>query len=238
MSTRQLMGRRQFLMVSSACAVATAVAGPKLFAAERGAPPRSLAIGFVPSGETGVRPASDIVAGDGGFIGRGARVSISGASGASVEPAERRAVEILTHFSYLDGATRKSAPFRAWGCSRVSGCQGSPVSFTVPVDEVQQIEFSVETERGRPTTAATRREVLSGETADSLALPVTLSVQSGEGLKLARGAYVIVPLYDNDREPRWSAYKLAQVEGRWVLTDGDGNVASFEHFVLRIDYAS
>jgi len=236
MSTRQLMGRRQFLMVSSACAVATAVAGPKLFASERRASPRALATGFVRLGETAVMAANDIVAGDGGFIGRGARVSISGASGASADPSARRAVEILTHFSYLDGATRKTAPFRAWGCSRVTGCQGNPVSFTVPVDEVQQIEFSVETERGRPTAAATRREVMSGDAPESVALPLTLSLQNG--LKLVRGFYVIVPLYDNDAEPRWSSYELKQVDGRWALHDRNGNVAPFEHFVLRIDYAS
>jgi len=238
MSTRQLMGRRQFLVVSSACAVATAAMGPKLFASERGAPPRSLAVGFVRLGESSVMSAADITAGDGAFIGRGARVSISGASGASTEPRERRAVEIVTNFSYLDGATCKVAPFRAWGCSRVTGCQGNPVSFTVPVDEVQQIELSIETERGAPAAAATRRDALSGITSGAVGLPLTLSLQSGGGVKLTRGFYVIVPMYDDDREPRWSAYELKQTAGRWALVDSAGNVASFEHFVVRIDYAS
>ena len=238
MSTRLQMGRRQFLIASSACAIATAAVGPKLFASD-GAPPRRLAVGFARFDESAVVvSAAEITAGDGAFIGRGARISVSGASGASVHPKDRRAVELLTHFSYFDGASRKVAPFRAWGCSRTTGCQGSPVSFTVPVDEMQKIMFSVETERGTPRANFSRRDALSGATAEAVALPVTLTVQSGEGTKLVRGFYVIVPLFDDDREPRWSSYELKQVEGRWALTDRDGNPAPFEHFVLRIDYAS
>jgi hypothetical protein len=234
-----MMGRRQFLIASSACALATAAVGPKLFAAESSAPPRRLAVGFARFDEAAaVVAASDIPAGDGAFIGRGARISVSGASGASADPKDRRAVELLTHFSYFDGAERKTAPFRAWGCSRTTGCQGSAVSFTVPVDEMQKIAFSVETERGTPRAAVSRRDALTGAMADAVALPVTLTLQGGADTKLVRGFYVIVPLYDNDAEPRWSSYELKQLDGRWALHDRNGNVAPFEHFVLRIDYAS
>jgi hypothetical protein len=238
MSTRPLIGRRQFLIASSACAVATAAIGPRLFASEPGAPPRRLAVGFARFDDTAVVSAADIPAGDGAFISRGARISVSGASGASADPKERRTVELLTHYSYLDGAERKLAPFLAWGCSRTTGCQGNPVNFTVPVDEMQKIVFSVETERGRPLAGATRRDILAGAAVDAVALPVTLSLASGAGTKLVRGTYVIVPMYDDDREPRWSSYEMKKVDGRWALVDRDGNVAPFEHFVLRIDYAS
>jgi len=242
MSNRHLMGRRQFLVVTSTCAVATAAVGPKLFAAEpaAGAPPKRLAIGYTTLGEqTAVMDAATITAGDGGFIGRGARIAVSGASGAPLQPRARRAVELVTHFSYFDGAERRTAPFRAWGCSRTTGCQGSPVSFTVPVDDVQKITFSVGTESGMPEGPGSRRQMLFGEPTQSAALPVVLTVQNEEGaLKLARGFYVFVPLFEGDRDPRWSDFELRQVEGRWTLVDHAGVVAPFEHFVLRIDYAA
>lgn len=238
-TSRHLIGRRQFLVASSACAIATSVLGPKLFASEAGAPPKRMAVGFARFDEgANVIAAADIPAGDGAFIGRGARISVSGASGASGKSIERRAVELLAHYSYMDGAERKIAPYRAWGCSRVTGCQGSPVSFTVPVDETQKIVFSVETERGLPRASATRRDALAGVTPEAAALPVTLTLQSGAGTKLVRGFYVIVPLFDDDAEPRWSSYAMQKLDGRWALADRGGNLAPFEHFVLRIDYAS
>lgn len=237
-TSRLLIGRRQFLVASSACAMATATLGPKLFA-NTGAPPRRLAVGFARFGETAaVIAAADLRAGDGAFISRGARISVSGASGASVNPIDRRAVELLAHYSYMDGNERKVAPYRAWGCSRATGCQGNSVKFTIPVDATQKIVFSVETERGLPRPAASRREALSGATPEAVALPVTLTLQDGPDTKLVRGFYVIVPLFDNDREPRWSRYELKQIDSRWALADRDGNTAPFEHFVLSIDYAS
>jgi hypothetical protein len=241
MSTnRHLMGRRQFLIASSACALATASIGPKLFAGEAGAAPRRLAVGFAAFDETArVMPAAAIPAGDGAFIGRGARILVSGASGVSGDPIHRRAVELVAHYPYFEGSERRLAPFRAWGCSRTTGCEGSPANFTVPVDETQRIVFSVETERGNPSAAATRRDALTGSTPQIEALPVTLTLASGAGtLKLARGFYVIVPLFDDDGEPRWGSYELRQADGRWALHARDGKAAEFEHFVLRIDYAS
>jgi hypothetical protein len=241
MSNRHLMGRRQFLVVSSTCAVATVAVGPKLFAAEAAAaPPKKLAVGFATFGEqAAVMDAATIAAGDGGFISRGARIAVSGASGAPLQPRARRAVELLTHFSYFDGAERRTAPFRAWGCSRTTGCQGSPVSFTVPVDDVQKITFTVGTESGTPEGPGSRRQMLFSEPTQSAALPVVLSVQNEEGtLKLARGFYVFVPLFDGDSDPRWSSFELRQLEGRWTLVDHAGAVAPFEHFVLRVDYAT
>ena len=239
MSTRHGMGRRQFLIASSACAIASATIGPKLFAAESGAPLKRLAVGFARLEETtAVVAAEDISAGDGAFIGRGARISVSGASGASADPKNRRTVELLTHYAYLDGAERKIASYRAWGCSRTTGCEGNPVSFNVPVDEMQSIAFSVGTERGHIGGGGTRREAFTNEMPEALQFPMTLTLQSGEDMKLVRGFYVIVPLFGGDRAPRWSAYELKRVDGRWALTDSEGNVAPFEHFILRIDYAS
>jgi hypothetical protein len=242
MSNQSGIGRREFLVLSAAGALVTAAGAPKLFAGEAAAPKR-LAVGYAPVEENArLVDASAIPAGDGGFIRRGARVAVSGASGVSDDPRHRRAVDLLVNYSYWEGATRREAPFRAWACSRANGCQGNPVKFTVPVDEVQKLSFSVGVERGdRPVgSPMSRRSVTGGvePTVSEDALPVTLSLLSdGGSLKLVRGFYVIVPLFDGDRDPRWSDYTLQQRDGRWAMHDRNGEVATFEHFVLRIDYA-
>ncbi|MEO8379805.1 MAG: hypothetical protein ABI779_09095 [Acidobacteriota bacterium] len=234
------MGRRQFLAVSSTFAIAAAVA-PKLFGAEILTPLKRLAVGFARFDEDATLiAAAGIPAGDGAFIGRGARITASGASGASVDPRQRRGVELLTHYSYLDGAERREAPFTAWACSRSTGCQGNSVGFNVPVDEVQRLRFSVIVESGADAAPKTsRRRAIGGAPVQSQDMPVTLSLLSEPGaIKLVRGFYVIVPLFENDSEPRWSAFQVRRVDGRLALVDAGGNAAPFEHFVLRIDYAT
>lgn len=239
MSNRHLIGRRRFLIVSSTCAVAAATVGPKLFAEGIASQPKRLAVGFAPFEENAALvDASSVPAGDGKFIGRGARIVASGASGASVDPQKRRAVELLAHYSYLDGADRRTTPFVAWACSRVTGCQGNGVGFTVPVDEVQKIVFTVGVETGTPSAVASRRKALAMDTIVSTPLPLMLSLQNEPGtVKLARGFYVVVPMFENDAAPSWSSWQLGAVDGRRTLVDRDGNAAPFEHFVLKIDYA-
>jgi hypothetical protein len=238
MSNPFLIGRRQFLITSSGCAAAAVAIGPGLFARE--ASPKRLAIGFAALElDEPVRGAAAIFAGDGGFIGRGARVSVSGTSGADANPRARRAVELTAHYSYLDGAERRVAPFRAWGSSRITGGQGAPITFTMPVDEVQKLTFVVSAETGAPAGSTSRRDALFLDQTQTTPLPLVLSVQNEEGsLKLARGFYAVVPLYENDAEPRWGAYTIRNARGRWALVDEAGNAAPFEHFVLKIDYAA
>ena len=239
MSNRHLIGRRHFLIVSSTCALAAATVGPRLFAGEAAAQPKRLAVGFAAFDDAAVVDASSIPAGDGAFIGRGARIVASGASGASADPHARRAVELLAHYSYFDGAERRSAPFRAWACSRATGCQGNSVGFTVPVDEVQKIVFTVGVETGPPQGPASRRSALTAAATESTPLPLVLTLQDEPGaMKLTRGFYVLVPMFQGDSDPRWSAWTLRIVQGRWTLVDADGNTAPFEHFVLRVDYAN
>jgi hypothetical protein len=246
MSNRHLMARRQFLILSSTCAVAAATVGPNLFAATQALPKR-LAVGFASFDESAaVFAASVIPASDGRFIGRGARITVSGASGAPVKPRDRRAVQIFAHFSYLDGAERRSAPFQAWACSRTTGCQGNSVGFNVPVDEVQKVSLTLGVETGEPMKTGGRGRQLQSQAlgasestaTESTALPITLSLQGEAGtFKLTRGFYVVVPMFEGDSDPRWSAWSLRAVDGRWTLVDADGNTAPFEHFVLRVDYA-
>ena len=238
-TTRHQMGRRDFLRVSSACALVTAVAGPKLFAAAAASAPQRLVVGFAsPEDFDGVIAASSIPAGDGAFIGRGARITVHGARRTSAEPRARRTVDLLAHYSYFDGAERKSVPFRAWSCSRASGCEGHRAAFNVPVDEEQKLSFSLETERGTPSGGGASRRELLAPAAERAVSPVTLSLTSEAGsLKLVRGYYILVPLFDSESEPSWSSYELRSHEGRMTLLDRDGNVAPFEYFVLRVDYA-
>ena len=234
---QQGMGRREFLIASSASALATATLGPGLFAAAVASPPKRLAVGYAGLEDlTALVPASRIPA-DGGFVERGARFRVNGASGGSAIPRERRGVELLAHFEYSDGAQRLSTPFCVWGCSRVSGAQGSPITFTVPLSEVRKVTFTVGVERGAPGGVPTRRDALSFETTEAVSLPLTLGLRPEDPLKLARGFYVVVPLFDGDSEPRWSGQQLQVGDGRWKLVDAAGKAASFEHFVLRVDYA-
>jgi len=239
MSTnRHRIGRRQFLVTSSAALAAAAVV-PKLFAGEVVAAKR-LAVGFARFDDAAsVMAAASIPAADGAFIGRGARMFVSGVSGAPADPRARRAVEFVVNYSYLDGDERREAPYRAWGCNRQTACQGAPVSFNVPVDEVQKISLNVGVEQGsrQPGAAVSRRRVAAESAAKDEGLPIALTLLSGDGVKLVRGYYVIVPMFDGDSEPRWSRYHLEQAEGRWALHDDDKQIAPFEHFVLRIDYA-
>jgi len=234
------IGRRQFLIASSTCAVAAATVGPDLFAGVATGPVRRLAIGFSPAGETTeVFRAASLRRGDSEFLSRGARVTVSGASGTSA-PADRRAVELLAHFPMLDGAKQSFIPFRAWASSRTSGAQGGPGIFTMPVDDARLV-FSVEAERGKPAgKAPTRRDSLFGRAAtDSVAHPVVLSLQNeSRSLKLVRGSYVIVPLFEGEREPDWSSLELRSGQSRLALYDRNGEVASFDHFVLSVDYAT
>lgn len=235
------IGRREFLVLSSTCAAATAAFGPKLFAAESQAVAKRLAVGFTDAEEgAAFVPAAQIPSGDGGFISRGARIAVSGASGVPAAPDARRTVELRTHFPYFEGADRREAMYLAWGSNRRTGSQGAPVSFVAPVDVEQKVLLSVAVESGAVGGTPTRRRAVGGAgTASSSMLPLTLALTSeAETLKLVRGYYAVVPLFENDREPRWSDYTLARKDARWALVDRNGEVAPFEHFVLRIDYAT
>src|SRR6202040_1245038 len=136
-------------VVASSAALATVVAvQPKLFG-QATVVPKRLAVGYAPLDDmAAVVDAASIPAGDGGFISRGARVSISGMSGAPADPSARRAVEMRVYYSYLDGAERRDAPFYAWSGSRKNSNQGVPTSFTVPVDATQKIKLAIGLETG------------------------------------------------------------------------------------------
>lgn len=232
------MGRREFLQLSSIGALATAAAGPKLFAGEA-AQPQRLAIGFVELEGGTLGNAARISSVDGGFVRRGARVSVTG-GGTFAAPADRRVVELNALFPYTEGGERRVAPYHAWSGSRTTGCAGKTVNFQMPVED-EKVSFSVTSQRTSGGSTFTQRLGLSdGPTTESKALPVTLALRSEPGaLKLVRGFYVVVPLFAGDREPRWSALEVKQTAGRWAVhTRGEEAATPAEHFLLRVDYAT
>jgi hypothetical protein len=239
------MGRRAFLKTST-CALATAAVGPRLFADVW--QPKLMVAAFAPldiSAGTEMSAANVIdarraPAPDAAFIRHGARISAFGLSGG--EPRDRRAIDLLTHFAIGSGRERQLVPYFAWA----GGGSNAPVSFHVPVDEEQRIRFSVTAKMPAPQAAGTssRRGLLARrQTAlEPRAIPVELSLGSEAGtIPLSRGFYVIVPVYDGQSAPRWSSYSLRQVAGGWALHELRGTEirpATFEHFVVRVDYAT
>ena len=226
------IGRRQFLISTTTCALASVAVGPRLFASAA-REPKSIVAGFVPltveaaaadTFEFNVSAADRLPSGDGAFVRTDARIRVAGVSGG--DPDHRRSREFVTHFTVSEGAERIVLPFTAWRCVRLADCN-SPVSFNVPVDEEQTIRFSVRA----GDSAGTEEKVI----------PFELTLLSGKrAAKLNRGYYVIVPLYDRQAAPDWSSYSLRRTNGRWALHElslGEPRPVSFEHFVVRVDYA-
>ena len=232
MSTKRQngFGRRQFLKATT-CALATVAVGPRLIAAL--APePKTIVAGFAPLSveatsadafDFNVSSADRLSSGDGAFLRTDARIRVAGVSG--VDPHHRRSREFVTHFTVSKDGERMVLPFTAWRCARVVECN-SPVSFNIPVDENQNIRFSVRA---------------NDNSAEELALPVELTLlDSGSSAKLNRGYYIIVPIYEGQALPDWSSYSLRRTNGRWAvheLSFGQIRPVAFEHFVVRIDYA-
>jgi hypothetical protein len=232
------VGRRQFLVTASTSAVAAAVLGPHVFAAKAApAPIRRLAVGIArEGGPMALASASSIPSSDGMFISTGARVMLTGASGAPETPAKRRMVQLLTNFTYFQGAAEKSAPFHSWGASRITGEQGPPTRFTVPVDAPQSISLTVVVESGDSATDGPQRK--TGGSTVLTALPLLLSVRNApSALPLVRGSYVVVPLFDAETEPDWTRYEISMVNGHWTVVDRSHRIAPFEHLVVNVTYA-
>lgn len=124
----------------------------------------------------------------------------------------KRSGELLAQFPWFHGSEKRLAPFRVWARG------GNGVRFDMPVDVEQKLLFSL--------------------VAEGATLPVALSLQSDRSaLKLVRGVYALVPLFDRDAAPRWPGYELRDDAGRITMQDRrTGQPAAFEHFLLRVDY--
>lgn len=243
------IGRREFIQVSSAVAAGAVLLGPEVLASELATAPKRLAVGFVnyildksQLNALDVVSANEIIGTDGGFISRGARVSVVSTGWASADPRTRRAVELNANFEYFDGAERRTAPFHAWTYDRTTGDAGNPISFFVPVDEQQQIRMSLGTEISAPPATGKRRAAggAPASSASKALLPFTLSLKGDpDSYRLVRGYFILVPLAEGQSEPSWSSYKLWYRKGHWSLHEGsDLHAAEIEHLVVRVSYGA
>jgi hypothetical protein len=242
------MNRRSFLIASTTAAGAALALGPNLFA-EAGEVKR-WAVGYVPldgvrSGDEpfapNVIPGKRIAAGDAAFRQNDARVRVLGIAGLSSDPASRRAHEVQAHFAARgENGERLLLPFTAWNAGRISKDTGNPVSFRVPLDDQDRIRLSIvaATPVASRTGDRSRRDIFGGAGTEivNTSLPVTLSLRGGRGaVKLARGYYVITPLFEGQKEPHWSRLELRN--GALHEQRGDSfTPVGFEHVVMSVDY--
>jgi hypothetical protein len=237
-------GRREFLKVST-CALAAVTVAPQTFAGLV-AQPKVMVAGYSPldiesadvsiigSNITDAARASA----DRAFLRLDARVSAFGLSGGNRW--DLRARDLTTHYAIGRGRERQLVPFHTW-ISSGRPDDARPVSFIVPIDEEQRINFTVSAMTRRDQSSSGRGAGSGSSAPEPTAIPVGLSL-GGERdtFPLSRGFYIIVPVYDGQTPPSWDSYMLRRTSGGWALFElggADARPAAFEHFVVRVDYA-
>jgi hypothetical protein len=263
-TNKQGIGRREFIVMTSATAVAALAMGDTLLksapaAAAAGA---RFAIGFVDFGRLarqGQRFAPNAVSvnavpsADGLFIRNGVRLAVRGYNVTPKAMNARNDMALTVNYPAADG--QHVYPYTAWSYSKKSG-GGSPVSFAVPVSNDQHIRLLFSTDLSTAAAAATqstgagpsavsRRDMLAAvnsQNIESSADPdaITLTLNSEPGLpKLRRGFYIIAPLGAGTTEPDWISLQLRKTEAGYKLFSPDGSTgspATFEYLVLLADY--
>lgn len=240
------IGRRQFIQVSSAAAAGTILLGPTMLATPAIQAPTRLAVGFVDwiSDTAAIRldvlPGAKVWGSDGAFLRHDAQITIVSASRSSAGSQVRRAVALNANFSYFEGAEERVAPFFAWTYDPKSRSSSNRSSFRIPLDTQQSIRLVVGLKSASSPSSSRRRAAGGSSAASNSALPFTLSLRDEPGsYRLARGFYILVPLLDGESDPTWSSYVFAFRAGQWGLYErGSAHLASFEHFVLRANYAT
>lgn len=235
--SREGLGRREFLVLTSSCAAATLALGPNLFAGALSSK-RDVAIGFLPieAVTDGNRLASILSAesmpgSDGSFLSRGVRVRMAGVG---IGNDSRRTITFQSHYA-ADGAP--DAAVDVYRYERSTNMMGGLAQFGMPIDVDQRLRFSL-------TTAALHAPAGRGENdrEPRQTLPVTFSLLSEpDVVSLRRGYYVIVPLHEGASAPRWGGMTLRAKDGKVLMhemTSSGLQPVEREHFVLRIDYAT
>jgi len=229
-------GRREFLVLSSSCAVATLALGPKLFA-DTFARPRDLAIGVAPIDEidrartslfeTRLAPASAITSPDGSFLRNGARVRFAGSAVTDTQ----RTIGFRSHYLVDDN----DIAVESWGFNRSTGVGSGRSEYAMPIEVEQRLRFSLVVQ----DTDARRRGVAAPQPETTPSVVLSL-LDEPDTTKLARAYYVIVPLHDGASAPRWNELTLHNHQGNMLMhemRDGLVQPVEREHFVLRVDYA-
>src|ERR1043165_5347073 len=182
--SREGLGRREFLVLTSSCAAATLALGPNLFASAL-ASKRDIAIGLLPiedvSGASSrlasLRSADSILSGDGSFLSHGARVRMAGVAIGNND--SRRTITFQSLYA-VNGVSDDAVDSRnghaavdVYRYERNTRMMGGLGEFGMPVDVDQRLRFSL-------TTAALNAPARRGETdlEQRQTLPVTLSLSS------------------------------------------------------------
>lgn len=256
------IGRREFIVMTSATAVAALAMGDTLLKSAPAATAAGarFALGFVDFerlGEAGDRFTPNAVSvdavpsADGLFLRYGVRLGVRGYNVTPKSAAGREKIDLVVNYPSADGV--HSNPYVAWAYSRKSGA-GSPVSFPVPVSNDQHVRLLLTTElsNGAANASAapassevTRRDMLTAATVQTVETSagddITFTLASEPGLpKLRRGFYIVTPLGAGASQPDWISLQLRKTDnGYKVFTPSgskEGSPASFEYVVLVADY--
>jgi hypothetical protein len=237
------MGRREFLILTGGCAVATVAFSGETIRSLAASDTRQLTIGYAPlelaaSGgrfQPNVADAASLTSGDGHFLTRSPRITIFGMSGGGDGARNGHRIRVDAHFP----AGGADLVYQVGEFRKVSG--SSPVSFTMPVDDAQRIRFSIAVRQPVvETQPLSRRSLLTPVPAEVVEQNLTLGVANdGSTLRLVRGFYILSPLVEGDGGPDWSSLELRREGGSYVLREIRGTqlaAPAFEYVLVRVDY--
>jgi hypothetical protein len=221
--------RREFLKLGSVTLVAAGLFGPRsLFAASGELP--LLGVGFgrsIPGpGEwVALDAATSLLGSDPAFLRNGARLAIRGSSRVSSHAGDPSGIEFAPLFPNLSGGSDAYRCFHAWSM-KGSDLSGS-ISFTMPVAATNGLTFRIK----RLAATGERRRIASAIPADD-EQRVTLTLDSGSGIKLQAGVYIFAFREGTfDREPAWANYRIVNESGALTVPHLD-----LSYLVLEVDY--
>jgi hypothetical protein len=254
--SKQGIGRREFLVVTSTTAIAAMAFGQDLIGVPslKAASGSNFALGFVDPEAVidgassrfvaNVGSADRLTQSDGALIRGGARLTIRSSHVSDKSANAPSGMQLIVQYVTSSDGTRRTFPFTAWSYSKTSGTS-SPVRFVVPVDQEQTIRLLLATSYdGQASSAVSRRNLLQTASAvESAADPdvINLSLLSGSGgAKLRTGHYIIVPTRNGASAPDWANVSLRNDEGLKLVTNSGFTVApvDFDYVIVTIDMAS
>jgi hypothetical protein len=223
--------RRQFLKVASVAAVGVAFSERSLFAAASSGVLPLIGVGYAASlpGNGFTVPmtdASSILSPDPTFINRAARVTVLGASRAKQHADAAGGIGVDAYFPITGREPGNFPRFSFWSAANES--MTGQMTFRMPALATTGLTFVVR--RIRPsagTRALNTVPALEAETS-----PLTLSLGSAEGPKLARGVYALAFREESgDSAPSWSRMLLMNQNGTYSLSG-----AGVTYLLLQVDY--
>lgn len=230
--------RREFLRLSATAAVGFAASGlidpRRLLAATTDTLPL-LSIGFagdVPEsgGASALKSASSMLMPDPAFLRHGAQLAIVGAGTAVRSDLREGGIEVDAIYPVLSRTADKYPRFIAWKME-VQGenrSQSSGIRFTMPVTATDGIKLLVHRTSAAPPPDSTRATAPDAAQQNL----IELSLGSGDGPKLQRGAYVIAFRESAaDTAPVWTRLALQNRNGAFSV---EGLRTSY--IVLTVDY--